>query len=82
MLTNEQMKPGRFLRQHEARRRYNWIMSRFDAGLNVQLGTYTRTIRCAPKHRDMFRLTRTDVLLQRGKNWDSIMLCSLHAYRA
>lgn len=79
-MTNEQMKAGRYLAQHKARRMFRFIMANLDAGNSVSVTTYTRSVNYKPKHKDMFRLRGSDVLVQRGKSWDCINLCKITAF--
>jgi hypothetical protein len=71
-MTNEQMKPGRFLDLHKARRRFRFIVANLEAGNTVSLTTYTRSVNYKPKHVAMFKITGKDVWVQRGKSWDCI----------
>lgn len=80
-MTNSQMKPGRYLRWHEARKRIAWIQTRLAEGMTVQLTTYTKATRYTAKHATMFRAARDGAYVQRGKYWDCIDGCHLTAYR-
>ena len=80
MLTNAQMKEGRFLRWHKARQRLTWIQARLSEGYTVQCSTYLRSVRYKAKHADMFKATKTGVFVQRGKNWDCIDGCKIEAF--
>lgn len=70
MLTNEQMKPGRFLRLHRARKLWNRINKAWDDGMMVQITTYTRATRIKPTSRDALRLNGHYIQIRRGKAWD------------
>jgi hypothetical protein len=71
-MTNEQMKAGRFLALHKARRRFNFIVANLKAGNTVALTTYTKSVRYTAKHIGMFKITGKDVWVQHGKSWDCI----------
>lgn len=79
-MTNEQMKSGRFLALHKARRMFRFILANLDAGNTVSVTTYTRSVNYKPKHRAMFKIVGRDVLVQRGKSWDCINLCRITAF--
>lgn len=79
-MTNDQMKAGRILAQYKARRMFRFIMANLDAGNSVSVTTYTRSVSYKAKHKDMFRLRGSDVLVQRGKTWDCINLCKITAF--
>ncbi len=80
MLPNSQMKAGRYLRWHRARRLVARIVQTVDAGGLVTLTTYTRQTRFDRRHRDMFRATRAGAYVQRGKSWDCIDFTAVHFY--
>jgi hypothetical protein len=69
MLTNAQMKAGRYLRWHQARRKIAWIVGHLEAGRTVQLTTYTRCTRYTKKHIAMFKATKAGAYVQQGKSW-------------
>lgn len=71
-MTNDQMKAGRFLSIHKARRMFRFIISNLEAGNSVSLTTYTRSTNYKPKHKAMFKIVGRDVFVQRGKSWDCI----------
>ena len=71
-MTNEQMKSGRYLRWHKARRRIAWILARLAEGRTVQIATQTRAVRYTAKHAAMFKATKSGAFVQRGKAWDCI----------
>lgn len=79
-MTNDQMKPGRFLALHKARRMFRFIMTNLEAGNSVSVTTYTRSVNYKPKHKTMFKIVGRDVLVQRGKAWDCINLCKITAF--
>lgn len=77
MLTNEQMKAGRFLRWHKARRKIAAIVGHLNAGHTVYVCTMTRATKFDRRHVAMFMATRTGALVQRGKSWDCIDYCGI-----
>lgn len=80
MLTNDQMKAGRYAKWARARKKVAWINEQLKAGKTVQLTTYTRATRYTAKHAAMFKATRTGAYVQRGKAWDCIDGCDLRAF--
>jgi hypothetical protein len=79
-MTNEQMKAGRFLKMHKARRMFRFIVANLEAGNSVSLTTYTRSVNYKAKHKDMFKLAGSSVYVQRGKHWDCIDLCRVTTF--
>jgi len=79
-MTNDEMKAGRFLRWHTARRKIDWIKTRLSEGCTVQLTTYTKTTRYKAKHADMFKANRNGAWVQRGKSWDCIDGVNIQAF--
>jgi hypothetical protein len=71
-MNNEQMKAGRFLALHKARRMFRFITANLAAGNDIQLTTYTRSTVYKTKHAAMFKLSGRSVYVQRGKSWDCI----------
>lgn len=79
-MTNEQMKPGRFLRFYKARKRIAFIRENLAAGHIIQITTSLRAVRYSAKHIDMFKATKTGAYVQRGKSWDCIDYCDIRAF--
>lgn len=79
-MTNEQMKPNRFLRWAKARKRIAWIKAQLGAGKTVQVATALKATRYTAKHLDMFKAARNGAFVQRGKNWDCIDGCDVRAF--
>lgn len=74
-MNNDQMKANRFLKLHNGRRRFNFIVNNLNAGNSVSLTTHTRSVNYKPKHVGMFKLGNSgSVYVQRGKHWDCIDL--------
>jgi hypothetical protein len=71
-MTNDQMKPNRFLRWHRARQTARKITIHFARGGKVLVGTYTRATIYNRKHIDLFRATQSGLLFKCGKNWNCI----------
>lgn len=72
-MTNEEMKAGRFLRWHVARRKIAWIAARHAQGKTVFIRTATHIFKYPPKCSGMFKATRNGAYVQRGtKKWDCI----------
>ena len=69
-MSNDQMKPNRFLRWHMARRMYAAITQAIAEGYRVQVTTYTTSRIYA--NLDQFRCTKSSVYSQRGRQWDCI----------
>jgi len=76
-MTNDEMKPGRYLRWHKARRNAARIAAHLEAGGKVVIGTYTRATVYSKNHADMFRATRSGLFVRRGKHWDCIDYCAI-----
>ncbi len=64
MLTNAEMKEGRYLRWHQARQRIAWIKEHLAAGRTVQLTTCTKATRYKAKHADYFKATRMTTMMR------------------
>ena len=80
-MTNDQMKAGRFLRFHKARRLVAWIKAELEDGATVQLTTYTKATRYKRQHSGMFKAVKSGAYVQRGKVWDCIDGCKVTAFR-
>ena len=76
-MTNDQMKPGRFLRWQQARRTAARIAAHLTSGRRVLVGTCTRATVYSKRHADMFRATSSGLYVRRGKHWDCIDHCAL-----
>lgn len=68
MLTNQDMKPGRYLRWAQARRKVALIRQHLEAGRTVQISNYLHAWRLKAKHAKMIKAGRTGVYMQRGKS--------------
>jgi hypothetical protein len=76
-MSNTDMKPRRFLRWHEARKRVAHIVNNLNAGRTVYLCTPMRAIKLTAKHADMLKATKTGAYVQMGKRWDCIDGCAI-----
>lgn len=76
-MTNEAMKPGRFLRLHTAQQKARQIAAHLAAGGRVMVATYTKATFYDQRHAAMFRATRSGLFVQRGKAWDCIDYCAI-----
>lgn len=81
MLTNDQMKAGRFLRLAQARKKVSWIVSHLEAGRTVQITSATKAWRYKGADKaGMFKATKSGAYVQQGKRWDCFDGCHLKAY--
>ena len=77
MLTNSQMRPGRYLQWATARRKAAWIASAIASGRTVYLCTQYRQIKVTrPEH---VKATKSGLYVVRGKGWDCADGCALRA---
>ena len=76
-MTNDQMKPGRFVRWQQARRTAAKIAAHFASGGTVLVGTYTRATLYSRKHADRFRATSSGLYVRNGNRWDCIDYCAI-----
>jgi hypothetical protein len=76
-MTNDQMKPGRFLRWQQARRTAAKTTAHLASGGKVVIGTYTRATVYGSRHASLFRATSSGLYLQSGKRWDCIDFCAI-----
>ena len=82
MLTNSEMKAGRFYDMHHSRIKkaemlelYNKIQAHFAAGGEIIVATYTKATHFKPKHSAMIQMRGSSLYMQRGKHWDCIDYC-------
>ena len=78
MLTNEQMKPGRYAKLAKGRKIYRRMLACWDAGGYVRVGSATSYSDFKPQHRDRVKLGASGSLYMtlRGKRWDCIDFCN------
>lgn len=72
VLDNSQMRAGRYLRWHDARRKLRDILAHLTAGGAVLTFTYTRATRYTARHAAMFRAARSGLYVRRGNSWECI----------
>lgn len=77
MITNSQMKSGRFLRWQIARDKLRKIQEHLAKGGQVQVATCTKATIYKPSHIDSFRCDRLGLYVRRGKSWDCIDYCAI-----
>lgn len=78
MLTNDQMKAGRFAKMARGRRILRRMVACWNAGGFVRVGTATRYSDYKPKHRDMVVLGASGSLyVKSGKATNCIDFCSI-----
>lgn len=80
MLTNSNMKAGRFLRHYKAKQKVAAIVAQLDAGRTVYLCAYTRATKLTAKHRNMLKASKAGTFIQRGKAWDCIDGCKIEVH--
>jgi hypothetical protein len=78
-MSNENMKANRFLRMYENKKLYNGIIAEIAKGLSIQITTYTQSKIYSKA--EQFKLGKTGVYAQRGKNWDCINGSSIRSVR-
>lgn len=76
-MTNDQMKPGRFLRWQQARRTAAKIAAHLGSGGKVVVGTYTQATIYSSRHASLFRANSSGLYVLSGKRWDCIDYCAI-----
>jgi len=76
-MTNDEMKPGRFLRWQQARRTAARIAAHLASGGKVVVGTHTRATLYSGRHAELFRATRFGLYVRSGKRWECIDYCAI-----
>lgn len=76
-MTNDQMRPGRFLRWQHARRTAARITAHLESAGRVIVGTYTRATVYSRRHAALFRATSSGLLVRSGNHWDCIDHCAI-----
>jgi hypothetical protein len=77
-LTNDQMKPGRYLRWHQARVLHARIQAHLAKGGCVLVATYLKF--WIHRNPEQFQCRRDGVYVRRGKQWDCINHCAIRFY--
>ena len=75
-MTNEQMKPNRYGKWHQAKQLVTRIQTTLNAGGYVVMATYTKATQYDRRHVNMFKATRTGAYVQSGQKWICIDGCS------
>ena len=77
-MTNDEMKPGRFLRLQKGKRIFSSIINHLNNGGSVLICTYTKATKITQKHISMIRMGKSgSVYVQSGKNWNCIDYCGI-----
>jgi len=76
-MTNDQMKPGRFLRWQQALRTAAKIAAHLASGGKVVVETCNRATVYSRRHAGLFRATSSGLLVRNGRHWDCIDYCAL-----
>ena len=71
-MNNGQMKPNRFYRWAEARRKHRLIVQHLQSGGKVVVATYTHATIYTSQHVDMFKATQSGLYVRAGKRWDCL----------
>lgn len=79
-MTNDQMKPNRFLRWQKARKQFAFIMETLKAGKTVQVTTNLKATRYSAKHSDLFVCKKDGLYVRRGKGMDFIGWANIQAF--
>jgi hypothetical protein len=78
MMTNDEMKAGRYLKLHQGRQKFAKLQAHLAAGGSFYICTSYRATKVSPKHTDMIRLGKSgSIYVQRGKAWDCIDYCAI-----
>lgn len=78
-MTNEQMKPNRFLDMMKYKKLYTAIVAEIEKGLAIQITTYTKS--SIYKSASQFKYGKSGVYVQRGKNWDCINYANIRSVK-
>lgn len=82
MLTNEAMKPSRWLHRYTAKNTVERIKAHLKSGGTVTLTTYlNHTEYRKPAHADLFSYSGSSMYVARGKRKDCINGCSIRFWR-
>lgn len=71
-MTNDQMKPGRYLKLHIARKKIAWIKARIGEGRKVHLVSGMSRVVIGAKAIDCLKATKQGLHLQSGKRIESV----------
>jgi hypothetical protein len=77
-MSNDEMKPGRFLKLQTGKRLYARITGHLQRQGTVLICTYTRATKVTAKHINMIKMGASgSVYIQAGKRWDCIDHCGI-----
>jgi hypothetical protein len=79
MLSNDKMRPNRFLNWHMARKRIAWIKAQLALGAKVRISTHLKSTIYSAKHADLFCATKTGAMVQQGRKLVCIDWCDIRA---
>ncbi len=77
-MNNDQMRPGRFLRWHQARVLHAKIQAHLAKGGGVLVATHLKSWIC--RKPEQFQCRRDGVYMRRGRQWDCINHCAIRFY--
>jgi hypothetical protein len=78
MISNQDMKAGRFLKLQDGKRIFNGIISHLKNNGIVYICTYTRATKLTKKHIGMIKISKNgSVYMQSGKKWNCIDYCGI-----
>lgn len=71
-MSNDQMKPGRFLKLQQVRNRFAAIVSHLSKGGRIMTCSYTKPTIYTAKHAVMFKVKGSSLYVQRGRAFDCL----------
>lgn len=71
-MTNDQMKPGRYLKLHIARKKVAWTKARIAEGRVVYLTSGISRVKIVAKNVECLKPTKQGLMLQSGKRLESV----------
>jgi len=80
-MTNDEMKEGRFLRWHKARKLVAEINAALESGATVQFTTYLKATRYTKKHIGMIKAGKDGIYTQHGRRWLYSSGCKITVFR-
>ena len=79
-MRNEDMRPNRFLRWHQARQKAAAIKRHLEAGHTVVVSTYLKATKYDKRHVDLIKAVKTGVYARHGKYWVCIDGAAIRVY--
>jgi hypothetical protein len=79
-MTNDEMKPNRYGRWAQARKKIAFIKGHLEQNHTVEIATALRVYRLKKKHIEMVKATRTGAFVQSGSKWFCIDYTSIRAF--